>query len=145
MMLRWLPFQIAILMLVVSSVSAGEWQIPANVAKVTDGDTVHVVAHPYPNIYLHDKVRLLSLDTPEITHAKCDQERQAGKKAKARAQALLDKKSVILVLDGDRARDSFGRLLAHLKLEDGRDFSQVMVNEKLGRSTKTDNWCQLLN
>lgn len=145
MILRTTPFMIVLYILVVTSAGAREWQIPANVAKVTDGDTVHVVAHPYPNMFLNDKVRILSLDTPEITHAKCKQEREAGLRAKARAQSLLDNKTVTLVLDGDRQRDNFGRLLAHLKLEDGRDFSQVMVQERLGRPTKTDDWCQHLN
>lgn len=119
-----------------------EWQIPAHVEMVTDGDTVRVIAQPYPNMFYNDKVRLLALDTPEIDHAKCDHERAAGLAAKARAEALLNDQHVTLVLSGKR--DSFGRLLAHVRLADGRDFSEIMVTEKYGRPELHTDWCKVL-
>lgn len=118
------------------------WQIPARVETVTDGDTVRVIAQPYPHMFYNDKVRLLALDTPEIDHAKCDRERTAGLAAKARAETLLNNQQVTLVLSGKR--DGFGRLLAHVRLADGRDFSEIMVTEKHGRPVLNTDWCKAL-
>jgi len=128
---------------VTAPVAANEWQIPAQVQDVTDGDTLRVIARPYPNMFYHDKVRLLDLDTPEIHHAKCDRERQAGEQAKARAIALLADRGIYLRLNGKR--DSLGRLLAHVQLSDGRDFAQTLIAENLGRPTLTRNWCDILS
>ena len=57
--------------------------------------------------------------------AKCDHERALGKRATERMKELLHGR-VVLDLTGV---DEFGRLLAEVKLADGRDLGQVLIEE----------------
>ena len=74
---------------------------------VIDGDTFYV------------SVRLLGVDAPERgDRAKCDQERALSKRSTERVKELLHGRVTLDV----RGVDEFGRLLANIRLSDGRDW-----------------------
>jgi endonuclease YncB( thermonuclease family) len=97
---------------------------------VIDGDTFYV------------SIRVFGIDAPEQgDRAKCDQERDWAKHAKDRVKELLHGR-VTLDL---RGIDDFGRLLATVRLQDGRDLGQVLLRENLARPYKPGhrpNWCE---
>jgi endonuclease YncB( thermonuclease family) len=73
-------------------------------------------------------IRLFGVDAPEQGDpAKCDQERAWAKHAEDRAKELLHVR-VTLDLHGI---DEFGRVLATVRLRDGHDLGQVLLNERL--------------
>jgi endonuclease YncB( thermonuclease family) len=86
-------------------------------------------------------IRVLGIDAPEQgNRAKCDREREWAKRAKVRVQELLHGR-VTLDLHGI---DEFGRLLAIVRLQDGRDLGQVLLKENLARPYEPGhkpNWC----
>ena len=96
---------------------------------VIDGDTFYV------------SVRLLGIDAPEEgNRAKCDQERALAKRAEDRMKELLHGRVTLDV----RGVDPFGRLLATVRLQDGRDVGQVLLDEDLARpyqEGQRPNWC----
>ena len=115
----------------------------AHVERVYDGDTIKVRLLPQGRKL---KVRLLGIDCPESHHNRkcerdgrqgrkgCDQQIPLGKKATKRAKELLDGNNVKLESkkrDGKFKLDVFGRLLAYIRMADGRDFGLVMVKEGL--------------
>src|SRR4051794_17246139 len=96
---------------------------------VIDGDTFYV------------SIRLFGVDAPEQGDgAKCIQERAWAKRAKERMRELLQGR-VTLHLHGI---GEFGRLLATVRLQDGRDLGQVLLKEDLARPYEAGhrpNWC----
>lgn len=94
------------------------------VTKVTDGDTLRI------NIDGTDeRVRLIGINTPEIvdprTLVQC-----FGKEASDRMKDLADGKLVRLEFDDSQdRRDTYGRLLAYVYLEDGQMLNRKMVAE----------------
>jgi micrococcal nuclease len=107
----------AALVLVASSAVAEELR-SVDPKTVIDGDTFYV------------SIRLFGVDAPEQgDRAKCGQERVWAKRAKVRVQELLHGR-VTLDLHGI---DEFGRLLATVRLQDGRDLGQVLLKENLAR------------
>lgn len=94
------------------------------VANIVDGDTLDIDIAD--GKYEHTRVRLLGIDTPETEGGKTEEMYYAAE-ATEFAQALALGKRVIVILDSKSpTRDRYGRLLAHLELEDGR-----VVNEEL--------------
>ena len=95
-----------------------------NVTKVTDGDTVHVDIDG-----TDEKVRLIGINTPETV----DPRRPVqcfGKEASERMKALAGGKIVRLETDPTQAqRDTYGRLLAYVYLEDGQMLNRKMIAE----------------
>lgn len=89
------------------------------IADVIDGDTFR----------LNDgeKVRLIGVDTPEISSDN-ETERQLGLKAKQMAEKLLKGKKVRLDYDVQK-RDRYGRLLAYVYLDDGVFFNELLLRE----------------
>ena len=103
-----------------------------------DGDTCYVTYHGN-----NDKVRLLDLDTPEISHPKCEKEYTHG----IEARNYINK----YILDGEKIefeteynRDFFDRILAYI-IVDGENVSKIMVLNGLGvvydKNNKKD-WCE---
>ena len=94
------------------------------VANIVDGDPLDIDIAD--GKYEHTRVRLLGIDTPETGGGKTAEMDYAAE-ATEFAQALALGKRVIVILDSKSpTRDRYGRLLAHLELEDGR-----VVNEEL--------------
>ena len=95
-------------------------QGPAEVTKVSDGDTITVELDGR-----EEKVRLTGIDTPETyATAKLDRDVEAsplnreemralGKQATAYAEELMEGQEVYLELDAE-ARDRYGRMLAYV-------------------------------
>ena len=102
-----------------------------------DGDTCYVTVDGK-----NTKIRLLELDTPEISKPKCDQELQMGLKARDYLNNLIMNASSI-EFKTDYKMDYFGRILSYLII-DGEDASAKIVSNNLGvvydRNNKQD-WC----
>lgn len=108
------------------------------VVRVIDGDTLVVVDDGVRT------VRVLGIDCPEAhANAKCWRDEEMGhgaclanlplgRAAAARARELLVGQLVTLepsVPGAKLLRDRYGRTLAYVRLEDGRDFGLAMVTE----------------
>ena len=103
-----------------------------------DGDTCYVTIGGE-----NSKIRLLELDTPEISKPKCDQELQLGLKARDYLNSLIMNASSI-EFKTDYKKDYFGRILSYLII-DGEDASAKIISNNLGvvydRNNKQD-WCK---
>lgn len=112
------------------------------VERVIDGDTVVVRTIEHDPVEV--RVRLLGIDCPETRrNAKCqaDEERgldgcdvqiPLGRHATEVARQLLHHRTV--VLENDEAasrleRDVYQRVLAYIRMPDGRDFGEVMISQ----------------
>jgi micrococcal nuclease len=90
--------------------SSGTFTLRGTVTYVVDGDTIHVDVGSR-----EEKVRLIGIDTPEV--GQCD-----AAKATGLARRLAQDRAVRLVGDSTQAtRDRYGRLLAYVRLPNGRD------------------------
>lgn len=110
----------------------------AKVVRVIDGDTVHVAMHlpgdagPTKHI-----VRLGGIDAPELHGPNRD---LAATARDALAKLVLDR---IVTIDIRPKPDKYGRMLADLKLEDGTNVNDYMMQHGLasmydGRGRKFD-------
>ena len=90
-----------------------------------DGDTCYVIIDGK-----NTKIRLLELDTPEISKPKCDAEKKLGIKARDYLNGLIDNASTI-EFKTDYIVDYFGRVLSFLII-DGEDVSALVVKKGLG-------------
>ena len=103
-----------------------------------DGDTCYVTYKGN-----NDKVRLLGLDTPEISNPKCEQEYALGIDARNFVNNLISE-GVSIKFKTEYNRDFFGRILSYV-IVDGENVSKKMVSNGLGviydRSNKKD-WCE---
>ena len=89
------------------------------------------------------KIRLLDLDTPEISKPKCNAELELGIKARNYLNNLIANASII-EFKTEYLEDYFGRILSYLII-DGEDASSKIIKNQLGvvynRKQKYD-WCQ---
>ena len=104
-----------------------------------DGDTCYVTIDGQDA-----KIRLLELDTPEISLPKCDAEFELASKARDFINNLI-KNAKTIEFETDYERDYYGRILSYLII-DGEDVSALLVREGLGvvykKGHKMD-WCSL--
>ena len=119
--------------------SASEGRIAATVVRVIDGDTIAIDLIGS----LHDTVRLVGVDTPEIynrnrigeygsiTDTDCLDE--WGARASQYVAKMLDGKPIALTVNEPDQRDTYGRLLAYVLL-DGVDFNAVLIEQGYGRA-----------
>ena len=88
------------------------------------------------------KIRLLELDTPEISKPKCEAELELGLEARDYLNNLIINASSVEIKT-EYEKDYFGRTLAHLII-DGEDASAKIRSNNLGviyeRGNKKD-WC----
>ena len=102
-----------------------------------DGDTCYVMIDG-----AKAKIRLLELDTPEISKPKCEAELELGLEARDYLNNLIANASLVEIKT-EYEKDYFGRTLAHLII-DGEDASAKIRNNDLGviyeRGNKQD-WC----
>ncbi|HIJ67207.1 MAG TPA: hypothetical protein HPP87_11565 [Planctomycetes bacterium] len=95
------------------------------VVNIVDGDTLDIGIAD--GEYENTRVRLLGIDTPETGAGKGDQ-MYFGPEATEFAKKLALGKEVKVILDKKSpTRDKYGRLLAHLELQDGRTVNEVLV------------------
>ena len=121
-------------------------KLSVKVARVVDGDTILVEAEDGAT----DQVRLLGVDTPEISRANKPNEYgsitdttcldQWGVNAKKFTLDQLEGRNVTLMLDPGTGNGttfgelfSFGRLLSFVEV-DGQDFSAVLVSQGFARA-----------
>ena len=106
-----------------------------------DGDTCYITMNG-----MKKKIRLLELDTPEISKPKCNAELELGIKARDYLNDLIANASII-EFKTEYLEDYFGRVLAYLII-DGENASSKIIENQLGvvynRNQKYD-WCQDLN
>jgi len=102
-----------------------------------DGDTCYVNFNGEKK-----KIRLLELDTPEISKPKCKAELELGLKARDYLNDLINNSNSI-EFKTDYELDYFGRILAYLII-DGENVSAKIVENNLGVVYKKNNkkdWC----
>lgn len=97
-----------------SVINASRW---VQVAYIYDGDTIKTAKG--------EKIRLLGINTPEITHTSSPGQ-VMGKEATQALTRILMGKTVRLTFDRER-RDIYGRTLAHIWLRDGTWVNGEMV------------------
>jgi micrococcal nuclease len=108
--------------IVCSSARAGEAEtipVPPGTLVVVDGDTVKIG---------RQRLRLLSIDAPEIQHARCKAERRVGQASKARLLELIDGRTVEIRFSGKD--DRYDRPLVDLAVPAG-DIGTILMGEGL--------------
>ncbi len=108
----------------VKTATAPAETVKVAVIRVVDGDTIKV---RYEGKL--ESVRLIGIDTPEITRGKNE---PFGKQAEAFLAALLANRTALLEFDLER-RDRYGRLLAYVWAQGGGEPSPIFVNAQLAR------------
>lgn len=94
------------------------------VSKVTDGDTINVIIDG-----TEEKVRLIGINTPETVDPRRAVE-CFGKEASERMKEIASGEIVRLEYDDSQSlRDTYGRLLAYIYLEDGQMINRKMIAE----------------
>ena len=115
--------------------------VPARVVRVVDGDTLAVRALIWPGHEVRVLVRLRGIDAPEL-RARCDGERAMAMAASAALAALADDAEIRLHdIQGDKY---FGRVVADVRLADGRDLGALMLATALARpydGRARASWC----
>lgn len=95
------------------------------VTNALDGDTIDVEAPD--GKATHTRIRLLGIDTPETRTESSESMYYAAEAAAFTKQAVLGK-SVTVYLDGTGpTRGRYGRLLAYVKLPDGRFLNEALL------------------
>lgn len=87
-----------------------------------------------------ERIRVMGVDTPEL-QCRCPAECEGAQAAKARTEALIAG-GVTLERHG---ADKYRRVLAVVRLPDGRDLAKVLIDEKLGRpyaGKRRLSWCE---
>ena len=99
---------------------------------VVDGDTFW---------YHGEKIRLLDINTPEVSRPGCASERELGERATERLIALLNQGAFTLEAQG-READRYGRLL-RVASRNGRSLGAVLVAEGLAEEWqgRRSDWC----
>jgi endonuclease YncB( thermonuclease family) len=88
-------------------------------AEVIDGDTIRAGGRT---------VRLVGIDAPEL-HGACPAETALARRARDRLAQLLAGRAWLT----PQGRDRYGRLLAVVRDEAGRDVAQILIDEGLAR------------
>lgn len=97
----------------------------AAVERVIDGDTVHVLLSLGMNEYAYRMLRIADVNAPELFSG-TKEERVRGKAARDFLASLLPPGTKCR-LTTRRDAATFGRYVADIELEDGRDVATVLV------------------
>ena len=103
-----------------------------------DGDTCYVSINGK-----NEKIRLLEIDTPEISNPQCNAELELGLKARDFVNDLIQNAETI-EFRTDYETDYFGRILSYLII-DGKDVSTLLLKNGLGAVYKKGDkmvWCE---
>ncbi len=93
--------------------------------RVVDGDTVHVMVSLGVDEYAYRMIRIRGVNAPEVFSGP-PEEREWGKAARAFLPQLLPP-ATRCRLATQRDTTTFGRYVADIELEDGRDVATVLV------------------
>lgn len=125
--------------LVVMAGAAPAAPLSCQVARVVDGDTLHLSCDGVDH-----RVRLLGFDTPEVFHPLCPAEKRAGDQATRVLQDLVAEGPVTAVRF--QGLDRYGRDLADVAIA-GQDVAGVMLASGLAlpyQGHKHPDWCGIL-
>ena len=115
--------------------------VPVDILRVIDGDTVEVRAHIWLDQTIVTRVRLKSIDAPEL-RAGCPLELAKAEAARAKLAAMLGEGPAFLT---GLARDKYGgRVLGQLVTGSGEDASAHMLGSGHARAyggSKRTGWC----
>ncbi|MCC8933208.1 thermonuclease family protein [Rhizobium sp. 'Codium 1'] len=103
--------------------------VKADIVRVIDGDTILVDALPWPNQRIRTYVRLRGIDSAEM-NSPCPAFRRSANLAKQALITMVEgRESVTLTaITGDKY---FGRVVATLKTDDGRDLARELMERGL--------------
>lgn len=108
------------------------YEYRAIINKVVDGDTVDVDIDLGFGVCLKDeRVRIMGIDTPE-SRTSDPVEKIFGLAAKERLKSLLGKEAILkteVSKDGEDMKGKFGRILGDFIAEDGRQVTDIMIEE----------------
>lgn len=102
----------------------------ASVSRVIDGDTIEVELADALNDRPVTRIRLWGIDCPERATSGEPAEPLSDDAAALARQAVQDN-IVRLWLEPSRPRGSFGRVLAHVELMDGRSLNELLLEAGL--------------
>ncbi len=103
------------------------------VAHVVDGDTLDVAAGDGDKPTT--RVRFWGVDAPEMDHPGFPQPREPfALEAANLTRSLAEGSHVTLILESHRIRDRYGRLLAYVKLPDGRVLNEELLSAGLAHA-----------
>ena len=115
--------------------------VPAQVVRVIDGDTIEVMASVWPGVTSMARVRLASIDTPEL-NSPCLGARALAFEARTVVENAVA--GVPLRLVHIRPEHAYGRILADVQLGDGTDLGELLLSVGLAkpfaRRVRCD-WC----
>lgn len=115
-------------------------EVPARVVSVYDGDTVRVEASMWPGLTWRGSVRVDGVDTPEL-RGKCEVEKVKAKAARDFVRARIGKRVLLVnVRKGKYA----GRVVARVKLANGSDLTELLIQQGHGRpyeGGRRREWC----
>ena len=99
--------------------------VEAEILRVIDGDTLLVVAQPWPQQKMEVYVRIRGIDAPELK-SKCAAIRLAGLNAREALEELVAGSQGIQLtrISGDKY---FGRIVADVKLADGHNAADHLL------------------
>lgn len=102
----------------------------ATITRVIDGDTVEARVSVWLGQEVATRVRLRGIDAPE-RHAPCASEQDRAERASAALARLVEGQAVRLAAVGPDKY--FGRVVAEIRLPDGREAGAVLLAEGLAR------------
>ncbi len=128
------------MLLLFSTTSAAEhtYSYPISDIRVIDGDTVVATIAVGLDLSMRKHIRIMGHDSPETGRTKAPKgtpeslaEKVRGKAATIFLEDLLYNETLgmtnTLTISNEKYYDSFGRVLGYIKLDDGRDVSEVMT------------------
>lgn len=101
-------------------------QIPVELVRVVDGDTIKVIYDGQ-----EQNLRYLLVDTPETNHPRLGKQ-PFGEEAKARNSELINSGKLSIEFDVGERVDKYGRLLAYVYV-DGKMVQETLLEEGLAR------------
>lgn len=96
------------------------------VVKVVDGDTIDINI-PDGN-YSHTRIRLLGVDTPETKNPHTEVMYFGPEASQFTKDTVLGKRIIVIMNKASKPRDKYDRLLAYIKLADGRILNEELVS-----------------
>jgi endonuclease YncB( thermonuclease family) len=115
--------------------------MPATVDRVVDGDTLAVTIRIWLGQDVHVLVRVRGIDSPELRGRCADEKRRARLATVSAAEALGDGAVTLTRIEGDKYS---GRVLADVRMADGRDLGSVMLASGTARrydGSARGSWC----
>ena len=96
------------------------------VVKVVDGDTLDI---DIPDgRFKTTRIRLLGVDTPETAKSPKGEMYYGPEASQFTKDTVLGKRIIVIMNETSKPRDKYGRLLAYIKLPDGRILNEELIS-----------------